>query len=238
MVSASWQDLLQNLAILAIFVSVWTHVVDRIDGKAQWHREVFGIGLSAAGVILLMQVPFEIRPGVFVDLRGALIALAGFFGSPLIGIAAGLTAAAYRIHLGGAGTTGGVVSIVACAAVGIGGHLVLRGRVATMRDVLGFAVATSLAVPIGFLVLPAAIRLPALVEGGPVIAIMTFMATMVAGLALMDADRRREVRAPTSSIAPSSTACRSRSTPRTSTGTSSPPTRPPRVSWAHRMWRR
>ena len=56
-----------------------------------------------------------------------------------------------------------------------------------------FAVATSLAVPIGFLVLPAAIRLPTLIEGGPVIAVMTFMATMVAGLALMDADRRREV---------------------------------------------
>ncbi len=191
--SASWQGLLQNLAILAILVSVWTHGVDRIDGKARWYREAFGIGLSAAGVILLMQVPLEIRPGIFVNLRGALIALAGFFGSPLIGVAAGLTAAAYRIHLGGSGTAGGVVSIVACAAVGIGGHFIRRGRVATMRDVLGFAVATSLAVPIGFLVLPAAIRLQTLVEGGPVTAIMTFMATMVAGLALVDADRRREV---------------------------------------------
>ncbi len=190
--NASWQQLLQNLAILAILVSVWTHGLDRIDGKARWYREAFGIGLSAAGVILLMQVPLEIRPGVFVNLRGALIALAAFFGSPLIGIAAGLTAAAYRIDLGGAGTAGGVVSIVACAAVGIGGYLVRRGRAATMRDVLGFAVATSLAVPIGFLVLPAAIRLPTLVEGGPVIAVMTFMATMVAGLALADADRRRE----------------------------------------------
>ena len=192
-VSASWQGLLQNLAILAILVSVWTHWLDWIEGKAKWRREVFGIGLAAAGVILLMQVPLEIRPGVFVDLRGALIALAGFFGSPLIGIAAGLTAAAYRIHLGGAGAAGGVVSIVACAAVGIGGHLIRRGRVATMRDVFGFAAATSLAVPTGFLMLPAAIRLPTLVEGAPVIAIMTFLATMVAGLALMEADRRREV---------------------------------------------
>ena len=191
--SASWPQLLQNLAILAILVAVWTLGVDRIDGKARWYREAIGIGLSAVGVILLMQAPLEIGPGVFVDLRGALIALAGFFGSPLIGIAAGLTAAAYRFHLGGAGTVGGIVSIVACAAVGIGGYLVRRGRVATMRDVLGFAAATALAVPIGFLMLPAAIRLPTLIAGGPVIAVMTFMATMVAGLALMDADRRREV---------------------------------------------
>ena len=75
-VGASWQQLLQNLAILAILVSVWTHGLDRIDGKARWYRDAFGVGLSAAGVILLMQVPLEIGPGIFVDLRGALIALA------------------------------------------------------------------------------------------------------------------------------------------------------------------
>lgn len=191
-VGASWQGLLQNLAILTILVTVWTHGLDWLEGRARWHREAFGVGLSAAGVILLMQVPLEFRLGVFTDLRGALIALAGFFGSPLIGIAAGLTAAAYRVHLGGAGVAGGVVSIAACAAVGIGGHIIRRGQPTRIRDVLAFAIATSLAVPVGFLVLPTAIMLPTLAEAGPVIAIMTFLATMVAGLALVEADRRRE----------------------------------------------
>ncbi len=191
-VSASWQHLLQNVAILAILVTVWTHGLDWIEGKARWYRELFGVCLSAAGIILLMQVPLEIRPGVFTDLRGALIALAGFFGSPLIGIAAGLTAAAYRIHLGGTGVIGGIVSIVACAAVGIGGYFIRRGRQATMRDVVSFAVATSLAVPIGFLALPAAIMLPTLAQGGPVIAFMTCVASMVAGLVLVEAERHRE----------------------------------------------
>ena len=190
---ASWQQLLQNVAILAILVSVWTHGLDRIEGKARWYREAFGIGLAAGGVILLMQVSLEIRPGAFFNLRGALIALAGFFGSPLIGIAAALTAAAYRIHLGGAGVAGGIVSIVACAAVGIGGYFVRRGRPATMRDVIGFAIATSFAVLIGFLALPIAIWLPTLVHNGSVLSGMTFIATMVAGLALVEADRRREI---------------------------------------------
>ncbi len=188
----SWRELLPNIAILAILVTVWTHGLDLIEGKGRWYRAVFGAVLSAAGVILLMQVPFEIRPGVFTDLRGALIALAGFFGSPLIGIVAGLTAAAYRIHLGGAGVTGGIVSIVTCAAVGIGGYFVRRGRPATIRDLLGFAIATSLAVPLGFLVLPPAIVLSTLTRAGPVLTIMTFVAIVLAGLVMIEADRRRE----------------------------------------------
>ena len=192
-VSASWQGLLQNFAILAIVVTVWTHGLDWIEGKARWYRELFGVCLAGASVILLMLVPFEIGPGVFTDLRGALIALAGFLGSPLIGVATALVAVAFRIHLGGAGTTAGVLSSVIAAAVGVGGHILLRGRMATKRDIFTFAIVSAASSVVGLLVLPHAIMLVTFARAGLPVAVMSFAAAMVAGLTVVERDRRRDV---------------------------------------------
>ena len=78
-----------------------------------------------------MLVPFEVQPGIIVDLRGTLIVFAGFVGGPLIGIATALVAAGFRIYLGGAGTMAGMLTIVTAVTVGIVGHIVVRGRATT-----------------------------------------------------------------------------------------------------------
>ena len=190
--SASWQGLLQNFAILAILVSVWTHGLDWIEGKARWQREVFGAILAGGGVILLMLVPFEVQPGITTDLRFSLIGLAGFLGSPLIGIATGLAAASYRTYLGGVGAAAGVISITLATIIGISGGLLLRGRRATVRDLLVFAVVSAICPLSGALVLPLAILLPMIAASAAPLASMTLLATMLAGLAVIEADRRRE----------------------------------------------
>ncbi len=193
MLTASWQSLLQNLAILAIFASVWTHSLPWIEGKARVFRDVFGVILAGASVILLMLVPFEVQPGVITDLRGSLIVIAGFFGGPLIGATTGLFAAIFRLYLGGAGAIGGIVSIVLATAVGIGGHLLLRGRVAPVWSVFVVAAASSIAALLGFFAVPPTIIPVVFAQSGPAVGVMSFLATMLAGLAVMEADRRREI---------------------------------------------
>ena len=190
--SASWEGLLQNLAILAILFSIWNHGSDWIENRPAWLREVTGSLVAGGGVILLMLVPFEFQPGITADLRYALIGLAGFLGSPLIGVAAGLAAAAYRIYLGGIGAPAGIISIAIATSIGIAGWYLLRGRRATARDLLIFAVAIALLPMAGSLVLPPAILVPMLATSAPPLSSMTFVATMLAGLAVIEAARRRE----------------------------------------------
>ena len=188
----SWHGLLPGLAILAIFVSAWTLGFDWLEARTRLRRELFGILVAGAGVILLMLVPFEVRPGVITDLRGSLIIVAGFLGSPLIGAAAGLIAAAFRAYLGGAGAVAGIVSIALAAAVGIGGRFLLRGRMASVRDLLIVAAASSIAALLGFFVLPPAIIVPTFAAAGPAIAVLSFVAVTVMGLTMTDAERRRQ----------------------------------------------
>ncbi len=193
MASASWQGLLQNLAIFVVLVSVWTHGLDWIEGKPRWLREAFGAILASGGVMLLMLFPFEIQPGITTDLRLPLIGLAGFFGGPLIGIVAGLAAAGFRIiHVGGVGATAGVLSIIIATILGVAGRLLLSGRRVTVGHLLVFAVAAAILPTAGTLVLPLAILLPMLAKSGLELVSTSFVATMLAGLAIIEADRRRQ----------------------------------------------
>ena len=187
---ASWQGLLQNFAILAIIVSIWTHALEWLGGKTKWHREALGATVAGGGVVLLMVVPFELQPGITTDLRFSLIGLAGFLGGPLIGTVTGLAAASYRTYLGGAGATAGVVSIVIATAIGVAGGLLLRGRQATVQDLLIFAGVSAIGPLAGSLLLPVAILLPMLKATALSLASMSFAATMLAGLAVIEAERR------------------------------------------------
>jgi PAS domain S-box-containing protein len=187
-VSPFWQGLLQDLAILAVFVPVWTHGLDWIDGRSRTYREGFGIALSGIGVILLMLFPFEVLPGIRIDLRCSLIIVAGFLGSPLIGVVTGGVAAVTRVYFGGAGEIAGLISIGLSTVLGIAGRSLLRGRPVAIGDVLTMAAASSLAAASGLIALPAT-----LFAAGLPLAAMAFVATAFTGLAVLDADRRRDV---------------------------------------------
>ncbi|HTG11567.1 MAG TPA: LytS/YhcK type 5TM receptor domain-containing protein, partial [Candidatus Eisenbacteria bacterium] len=60
----------------------------------------------------------ETREGVFVDGRAIPIALIALFEGWGPGLIAGLTAAVYRVYLGGAGAPAGVLVILAVATAG------------------------------------------------------------------------------------------------------------------------
>lgn len=192
MASSAWQGLLENLAILAVLVSIWTYLREWVEDKPNWQRTVFCSVLAGGGVILLMLLPIEIRPGILIDLRWSLIALAGFLGSPPVGLVAGLVAAAFRIHLGGVGATAGVISIAIATVVGIAGNRLLHGRRPSVGDLLIFSMVNATVPMLGAVVLPHNALMVLITSSALPMASISFTATMLAGVAILQSDRRRE----------------------------------------------
>ncbi|MDP2627236.1 MAG: GAF domain-containing protein, partial [Candidatus Rokubacteria bacterium] len=86
---------------------------------------VFG-GMAVAG--MLMRI--EVMPGMAIDERGVMIALAGAFNGPGSALVAGIIACAFRLGLGGAGTAAGVGAILTATAIGAFVHRRWGDRVA------------------------------------------------------------------------------------------------------------
>jgi LytS/YehU family sensor histidine kinase len=190
---ASWSGLLANLAIIAVLISVWTHSQDWTNG---WPRPAYLAllaVLTSGGTIAVMNLPFEFRPGVITDLRTTLIALSGFLGGPIVGIATGIVAALYRAHLGGVGWPAGVIGATVATCVGIGGYLLLRGRSPNRRDIFVFAAAAAAAGIVGFFFLPEEIRIGAITKVGLPTMVLIFVSATIAGLAIVQENRRREI---------------------------------------------
>src|SRR5438067_2425582 len=110
--SGFWTGLLANLATVAVVISIWTNLRDRLPTMTPRTQSfVFGavMGIGAVASILL---PIEIEPGLIADLRIALVAVAGFFGGPIAAILAGGLAIVCRAAVGGIGAPAGCLAIV------------------------------------------------------------------------------------------------------------------------------
>lgn len=189
---SAWSELLANLAVVAMFVSVWVHTHVWVDNAtASVRASSFG-ALMGVGAVGVMMIPIEFQPGVFADLRATMIGLSGFFGGPFAGAVTAIVAGAYRISLGGAGAFAGSLSIAIALAIGVAGHLMLRGRAPDRRDIFVFAAALASGSLLGFSALPQSIRevvLPHLVFPST---LLTFVSTVLAGLALFQERLRVE----------------------------------------------
>ncbi|MEO8669070.1 MAG: diguanylate cyclase [Bauldia sp.] len=190
--NASWHDLLANLGVLAVFLSVWTHLRDRLNDLSPRLRVGALALLTSCGVLALMLLPFEIQDGIFADLRSTLIALSGFFGGPIVGVITGLVAGAYRMWLGGAGWWAGIIGIGTATLIGTIGHFVVRTRGPRRADVVILAAAVAAAGVLGFFLLPQAMWATIIPEVGLPIATLVFVSTVLAGFAMIQEMRRAE----------------------------------------------
>ncbi|SDA96072.1 diguanylate cyclase [Mesorhizobium qingshengii] len=187
-----WSELLANLAVVAMFVSVWIHTHVWLDRKpAAIRAAAFGL-LMGAGAIILMLTPMQIQPGVLVDLRATMIAVAGFFGGPVAGIIAGVMAGAYRAFEGGIGAFAGAVGIAAAMLIGVAGNLALRGRSPTMADIMILGAATAAGSLLGLSVLPQSVLQIVLPKVTLPSTLLIFVSVAVSGLALYQERRRLE----------------------------------------------
>ncbi len=75
---------------------------------------LFG-GVAVAGMLS----PVSVVPGVILDARSAVLGMAGLFGGPLVALMSAVVAGGFRLWIGGAGATVGVLVILVGAAMGL-----------------------------------------------------------------------------------------------------------------------
>jgi diguanylate cyclase (GGDEF)-like protein/PAS domain S-box-containing protein len=173
-----WQSLTANLAVVALIVSSWNHAQQWFEGRPQILRALAFSWLMGVGTIASMLLSVELQPGVFFDLRSSLISTAAFFGGPLGAFVAGGIAALYRASMGGSGVWAGLSGIGLAAAIGLAGHVFMRGRQPAVRQLLVFSALVAAAPWIIFSVLQLT-QSARYLFGLPIVA-LNFAATFVA----------------------------------------------------------
>ena len=105
------------LAVFALVALPWLHKRPFPLGK---HGPAPLLGLIFGAVVVLgMLDPVRIAPGVIIDGRSPLMALAGFIGGPLSAVVAAAVADGFRVWLGGVGMLIGVANVTLAGAIGV-----------------------------------------------------------------------------------------------------------------------
>ncbi|MBP2313666.1 ATP-binding protein [Azospirillum soli] len=149
-------DLAQNIGLFAVVVVVFLQIRWRGPAIPAPLSRIL-VGLLFGGIAILGMIdPVRVAPGLFVDARNVMMALAGPFGGPLGAVTAALVTGGYRLWMGGGGAAAGVLSITVAALLGIGfsWHARRRGRGFGGAYVVALAVAVTIAAPLGFVLLP------------------------------------------------------------------------------------
>jgi PAS domain S-box-containing protein len=141
--------LLQNAAVLVLGVLCYCWLRGPVSPWSRWAREPLE-GLVCAGLaVLCMSNPLWLSPGVQIDSRNAIVAVATLFSGPVAGLIAAAAAAGYRLWIGGVGAQGGAIGAVGAYLVSLPFWYWL-GRTKTP---LGYRHVATLALAIGVLML-------------------------------------------------------------------------------------
>jgi diguanylate cyclase (GGDEF)-like protein/PAS domain S-box-containing protein len=180
-----WQVLVANLAVVSLFISVWAHVQNFLEMRSPRYREMLFALFMGAGAVATMSLPVELQPGMHVDLRNAIVSLAGYFAGPIGALITGAFAIVYRLALGGAGATAGTVGIVFATGLGVAFHGLARGRPHSLYWLLGLALSVTLLTTGSFAFVPPRIADNMADDFVPVVGALTFAATFLPGFALI-----------------------------------------------------
>ncbi len=115
-------DLGQNIALSLSLIFIYSLIrpyLKRSPPRVQTLPMGILFGLIA---IIGMLISIQISPGVIIDGRVVVVALAGLFGGLESALIAGGAVGAYRLYLGGIGTLPGLGAIFTGAAIGVWVH--------------------------------------------------------------------------------------------------------------------
>ncbi|WP_375450427.1 diguanylate cyclase [uncultured Devosia sp.] len=180
-----------NMAVVTVVVAAWTYaqaVVDRWPPVAR--SAILGM-LFGLGAIATMLSTFSPMDGVFFDLRTTLISTAGLFGGPIGGGLAGVMALLFRASMGGAGVWVGYTGITLAILWGVALYTVVRRRRLRGSDIMAMALLVGGSGIVLAALLPAQLRSVAVEHFAVPSAIVHFVCSLVAGLALLHEQRRR-----------------------------------------------
>jgi PAS domain S-box-containing protein len=197
--SSPWHGLLANFALVALIVSIWTHVEMMLERRFQ-HATPVVMGLVFGfGAIALMMLPIRLEDGIFVDLRVVAVVLSGVFGGPVASLITSLTAIFYRWHLGGGGMPAGIFNIVVASAIGIAACRLVGARIPTVLDILKIAAFAAFSGLPSMFMMPVTLLHDMLQTVALPLTGAVFVAVLVAGMAIRN-ERRRNADARTNHI--------------------------------------
>lgn len=191
---ATVNDLLGNLAIVALSTSLWTFGQRHLNPCPDWlHKSAFGLTM-AIGSAAVMSLPIEFSPGVFLDLRYTFLAVSGMFGGPLASIICLLSAASMRLRMGGEGTEIGLVLICLASLSGIVAYKLNKVKIPPLHLILGLAAAVAASGTVGFFFKVSMDRWPVVIPSvvAP-FALVLFVSAALAGIAVCQEMRRQAV---------------------------------------------
>ncbi|MEO7221803.1 MAG: diguanylate cyclase [Devosia sp.] len=144
----TWQHLIGNLAVVALFVSGWVHGQFIFNGRPLLVRNLaFGV-VMGIGAIASMFLAVRVEPGFLFDLRSTLIALGAFFGGPIAAVVSLGIAIIGRILLGGGtGALLGAIGMGLTAALALAVSALTRERLPAVWNALILSAAVSLTTP-------------------------------------------------------------------------------------------
>ncbi len=185
-------ELLLNVALL-VALSVALQALGRhFHRSGVRYRAAVGALFGIVGVVAMM-TPLQFAPGVIYDGRSIILSLAGFVGGPVTATVAAVICAGYRLYLGGAGATVGVMVILQSAAFGIIFYY-LRQRSPRWEQPLHlWLLGLSVHVPMLMLqlFLPNNLWTTVLPAIGPSVLVLYPLAFMITAMAFLDNEHRR-----------------------------------------------
>ena len=147
---ATLNDLLGNLAIVALSTSLWTFGQRHLALCPAWLRKsAFGLAM-AIGTTAVMSLPFEFIPGVYLDLRYTFLAISGMFGGPIASLICLVSAVMMRLKMGGEGMNIGLMLISLASISGIAAYRWNRSKIPSFILMFGLAAAVSVSGTVGF----------------------------------------------------------------------------------------
>jgi signal transduction histidine kinase/CheY-like chemotaxis protein/HPt (histidine-containing phosphotransfer) domain-containing protein len=190
-------NLAQNIA-MAVFALVALPSLYKPTFPLGKHGAAAALGLLFSVVVVLgMMDPITLAPGVIIDGRSPLMALAGFIGGPIAAAVAAVVADTYRFWLGGAGTWVGITNVTLAGLLGVVVRWVALRRDGELRTahLLPLAILTALVpfVPRFFLPAPVRQQLFGLVAGP--LAVGAVAGVMIFGFLMLRELRRIELEA-------------------------------------------
>jgi PAS domain S-box-containing protein len=111
--------LLQNAALLVLGLLGYCWARGPLARQPRWIREAIEGLICAALAMLCIAAPLWFSEGVRLDSRNAIVALSVIFSGPIAGLIAVASAVAFRLWLGGAGATGGVVIVIGAYGIAL-----------------------------------------------------------------------------------------------------------------------
>ncbi|PRX11643.1 UNVERIFIED_ORG: diguanylate cyclase [Martelella mediterranea] len=179
--------MLEKVGLAALVVLTY-RIILRWHLPALWRGPAIGVLFGLAAVVTMID-PFEVSPGVMIDVRNVMIALAAVFGGVWSAVIAGSIAVLVRIAIGGAGLLPGTVSIILGTVIALT-FVHFRGNrrdlptLALLGLVISFSLLSALLLPVDVLVTMAVKSLPALI-------VRNIVGTMLVG-SLLAMEERRE----------------------------------------------